>query len=107
MEAFGKLAQQLIAEMPVAKLQEQLGGGKRFDGGLCGGNCGGPIDGMLCGLGCRPKSGAPDVIDPEGRSGLTAQDLAAIRNDMPQLRKAVLDQLRTHLHQISPGARPA
>lgn len=107
MKAFGTLAKYLIAEMPVAKLQEQLGGGERYDGALCGGNCGGPVDGMLCGGGCRPKIGAPDVIDPEGRLGLTAQDLTAIRNDMPQLRKAVLDQLRTHLHQISPGARSA
>ncbi|NWG26766.1 MAG: hypothetical protein HXY30_20500 [Pseudorhodoplanes sp.] len=107
MEAFGNLAKYLIAEMPVAKLQEQLGGGERFDGALCGGSCGGPIDGLLCGAGCRPKSGAPDVIDPEGRLGLTAKDLAAIRSDMPQLRKAVLYQLRTHIHQLKPGARPA
>lgn len=107
MEAFEKLAKQLIAEMPVAKLQEQLGGGERFDGLVCGGSCGGPVDGLLCGSGCRPKIGAPDVIDPEGRSGLTASDLAQIRNDLPQLRKAVMDQLRTHIHQLRPGARLA
>jgi hypothetical protein len=31
--------------------------------------------------------------------------MAAIRNDLPQLRKAVMDQLRTHIHQLRPGAR--
>jgi hypothetical protein len=103
MEAFEKLAKYLVAEMPVAKLQERLGG-KRYDGIVCGGSCG-EVDGLFCGGSCRPKSGALDVIDPEGRLGLTAKDFTKIRNDLPKLRQAVLDQLETHLHQLRLSAK--
>lgn len=101
MAALESFARQLIAEMPVARLQMQLGGPdtRGFEGLVCGGGCLGG-NGALCGFNCEPRADVPDVIDPEGKLGLTAQDLANIRNDLPKLRQAVADQLQTHLQQL-------
>lgn len=104
MPAFQNLATHLVAEIPVARLQLLL---KRepgnqlasFEGVLCGGGCSGK-DGAFCGSGCRPQQGAPDVIDRDGQLGLTAKDLSDIRNDLPALRRAVVEQVDWHLARL-------
>lgn len=105
MNAFEKLADHMLSELPIAQLQEMLDespGPIERNGAVCGGNCGGAPGGtgVLCGLGCRPPAGAPKVLDREGRLGLTADDLNAIRADFPRLRQTVVDQLTAHLNQL-------
>lgn len=103
MPALQKLATQLVAEIPVTRLQVLLkrkpGDELQFDGLMCGGNCSGK-DGGFCGSGCRPQQSAPDVFDRDGHLGLTAKDLSDIRSDFPALRKAVIEQVDVHLARL-------
>jgi len=101
MAALERFASYLVAEMPVDRLQTQLGDAEteRFEGLVCGGGCLGG-NGALCGGSCGPRAGASDVFDPEGKLGLTAMDLQEIRNSLPKLRKEVLNQLEAHLQQL-------
>jgi hypothetical protein len=104
MEAFEKLARNLVTEVPVAKLQailERKNEGVVRTGVVCGGGC--PTSGhtgALCGWNCKPKFGAPDVIDLQGDSGVTAYDLTEVRADLPKLRRAVVHQLEVYLNQF-------
>jgi len=105
MDAFGRLADHLVTELPITRLRSVLDtepGPTERNGLVCGGGCGGAPDGtgVLCGIRCRPRIGAPGVIDLEGRTGLTADDVTDIRADFPKLRKAVLDRLEIHLNQL-------
>jgi len=103
MPPFQKLAKHMVVEMPVAKLQAilklQPGLVQSSSGGFCGKGCPG-VEGKACGLDCRPKASATDVIDREGRLGLTAKDLTAIRKDLPKLRQAVARQVEVHLGRL-------
>lgn len=102
MSTFARLADHLVAEVPIGRLQRLFGdipvagtGG----GNVCGLGCN-PGTGALCGFSCRPPAAARDVIDPDGRLGLTAKDLDDIRRDLPKLRLAVVDQVESHLGHI-------
>ena len=103
MPPFQKLAKHLVTEIPVAKLQASLklqpGLIQASSGGFCGKGCTG-VEGKVCGLDCKPKASATDVIDREGRLGLTAKDLTDIRKDFPKLRQAVARQIEVHLNKL-------
>src|SRR5690606_4873300 len=100
MSAFQELATHLVAEIPIARLQVLLRRPPEpepaFDGLLCGGNCSGK-DGAFCGSTCNPQNDAPDMLDREGKLGLSTADLSEIRNDFPRLRQAVVEQVDMHL----------
>ena len=106
MAAFQKLAEHLVAEMPVTKLQEVLASQSRIHpdtGMVCGGGCGptgGSNTGGLCGLSCKPQVRAQYVIDPTGHLGLTTKDITEIHNNLPKLRQAVVQQVEAHLSQL-------
>src|SRR5262245_5482666 len=107
MPAFEKLADHLVAEVPITKLQSLFGqgltpvaGGSFPPGGsICGLGCN-PGAGALCGFGCNPPLAAQDVIDPDGHLGITEKDLADIRSDLPKLRQAVISQLEAQLGEL-------
>ena len=103
MAAFQKLAEHLVAEMPVTKLQEVLASQSKihgnYDGIVCGGGCGNP-DGGICGCKCKPQVRAQYVIDPTGHLGLTTKDITEIHNNLPKLRQAVVHQVEAHLSQL-------
>lgn len=110
MSALDRLATHLVAEVPVATLQELLRRPPHeipiAGGGFCGGRCRpdgtGFVNGLLCGFGCRPAliAGAPSVVDPDGTLGLTAEDLTGIRNDLPVLRQAVIYEIEANLKAL-------
>jgi hypothetical protein len=101
MSAFEQLAKQLVAEVPITKLQVMLKRDSRVqadDGGFCGNGCPG-TSGFVCGLRCPLTRDAVvvGVIDAEGRLGLTAGDLKEIRDDLPKLRRSVFQQIEANL----------
>lgn len=108
MSLFEVLAQRLVADVPISRLQGLLG--RHPDdptgfGVLCGGGCGSPPGhqvGFACGFGCREAlaANAQDVIDPDGALKLTADDLADVRKDLPKLRNALIYEIETHLREL-------
>src|SRR5262245_54554186 len=104
MPPFQALAAQLVAEVPIIALERLLEVLDRPDniaagGRVCGRDCTGPV-GQICGLRCNPPAGAPGVVDRDGRLPMTAADLTAIREDLSQLRKAVLDEFTPYLDRL-------
>lgn len=106
MSAFHTLATHLVAEVPIASLQDRLGELTNdipmASGGFCGGGCrpfDGPINGVFCGFSCRPTliAGAQGVVDQDGSLGFTAEDLASVRKDLPKLRQAIIYQIEANL----------
>lgn len=104
MSAFEKLAGLLIEEVSVSKLQSLFADIPTASigpqgGAVCGAGCR-PGAGMLCGLSCRPAAAAQDVVDSDGRLGLTEKDIADIRMDLPKLRQAVVYQVESQLSAL-------
>ena len=101
MAPFQKIAKHLVAEVPVAKLQDifKPQSGDDHQGRGCGGGCDGR-NGLVCGLSCRPKAGVPGVIDRNGQLKLSAKDLKDVRDNLPKLREALARQIEVHLDQL-------
>lgn len=105
MSPFQALAAQIVAEIPITRLQGLLQATPHepdtftVGGGFCGNNCVGNV-GSVCGIKCNPPAGAPGVIDRDGELAITVSDLKAIRDDLPQLRQAVLDEFTPHLDRL-------
>ena len=105
MSAFNDLASTLVAEIPITRLQRLFEAASddpdifTAGGGFCGNNCSGNV-GSVCGIRCNPAADAPDVIDREGRLALAPGDLDDIRKDLPQLRRAVRDQIMPHVDRL-------
>lgn len=105
MSAFNDLAALLVTEIPLTRLQRLFEAAPKdpdaftAGGGFCGNNCSGST-GSVCGIRCNPPAGAPDVIDREGRLALASGDLEDIRKDLPQLRRAVRDQITPHVERL-------
>jgi hypothetical protein len=94
------LAKIIIRDVPVGQLQAlvsnaTVGKNKRPTPGgrFCGLGCSGTGCGSWCGLGCKSAAGAFGVIDPEGKSGLTFDDLRKLTEDMPALRARIAANL--------------
>lgn len=105
MSAFNELAAELVAEVPITRLQHLFESARDGEdaftagGGFCGNNCSG-ASGSVCGIKCNPPAGAHDVIDREGLLALTEAELKTIRGDLPQLRQAVFNELVPHLDEL-------
>lgn len=106
MSALEKLATHLVAEVPVARLQEifvhELKDGPASRGMICGGGCSptdGAVNGFLCGFNCGAAP-RPRMIDPEGVLGLTSEEVSNLRSDIPSLRHAVAYQIELHLKNL-------
>jgi hypothetical protein len=100
MSAFEKLAQHLVTEVPVTRLQDVIATRAAFGvGGICGANC--PGAGDWCGLSCQAaRADAPNVIDRDGLLEFSASDLEDIRNDLPKLRQAIAVQVESQLNLL-------
>ena len=108
MAALEKLAEAMVAEIPVTKLGMILKEKQPVnpdDGVICGNGCG-DGNGYVCGLRCNPtlpdekKGRPPYVIDPKGRLGLTDKDITDIRNNLPKLRDALAHEIEASLRQL-------
>jgi hypothetical protein len=93
-----KLAKIIIRDVPVGQLAELVSdkavSKKPKPGGrFCGAGCSGAGCGSWCGLACESTAGAFGVIDPEGKSGLTLDELKRLTQDMPALRARVVANL--------------
>jgi hypothetical protein len=99
------LARLLLEEIPVAHLRRVLDDvsvtapdSELAKGGWCGVGCN-STQGNKCGLKCAASPGV-DVIDPEGRCGITQAELNTLRADLPALRRAVLLELNANVEKL-------
>ena len=100
--ANAKLIKYLVEEIPVARFRSILAdpkGAASSGGDWCGGDCG-HTSGNKCGLKCAVPRGAGDVIDPEGRLGITQAELSQIRAKSPSLRQAVVKELQAQIDRL-------
>jgi len=65
---------------------------------FCGNSC--RVKGAVCGFNCVPLAQATNVIDPEGRLGITEQELADIKQNFPELRRAVAHKVEVELNKL-------
>lgn len=81
------VAKAIVNEVPLSQLNALVGKGQELCCDGAGGNCGGGFSCSNGGCGCM-------VIDPNGHTGLTNDDIRAAFSDKAALSKAIVSQIK-------------